>query len=64
MTAHPIQVAPTAQASDEETIAMTAAIEQFIRDTSALAGSPATESPVSPWKQAALLEGVSRQPDQ
>ena len=49
-------------ASPEEAAAVIAAIEQFMRDTSApVATEP--EGP-SPWVRAALLEGVEREPTQ
>jgi hypothetical protein len=53
-----------AGASDEEAIAVVAAVEQFMRDTALPAMPAAVEPPLSRWKQAALLEGVSRQADQ
>jgi hypothetical protein len=50
------------QPSPEEAAAVIAALEQFLRDT-----APVTEAPVepklSPWTRAALIEGVSRQPE-
>ena len=47
-------------ASPEETAAVIAAIEQFMRDTAPpLAAEPAGPSP---WVRAALLEGVEREP--
>jgi len=52
-------VAP--DATPEETAAVAAAIERFMRDTAPVA----LQTPVPPpsaWKQAALSEGVSRQP--
>jgi hypothetical protein len=46
--------------SPEEAAAVVAAIEQFTRDTApVLAPAPS----VSPWKRAALIEGVTRWPD-
>ncbi len=49
-------------ASPEEAAAIAAAIEQFIRET---APAPFTDSPAtSPWLEAALLEGVGREPSQ
>lgn len=47
-------------ASPEEAAAITAALEQFLADT---APEPAIVAAPSPWKQAALAEGVARQPD-
>ena len=47
-------------ASPEEAAAVIAAVEQFLRDT---APSPAPQGePANPWVQAALLEGVEREP--
>jgi hypothetical protein len=52
-------VAPTASA--EEAAAVVAALERFMRET---APPPAPPPPRSnPWRQAALLEGVARQPE-
>jgi hypothetical protein len=53
-----------AGAFDEEAIAVVAAVEQFIRDTAQASAPSAVEAPVNPWKQAALLEGISRRVDQ
>ena len=39
---------------------MIAAIEQFLRDTTA---APAEEQPVSGWLRAARLEAVDREPE-
>jgi hypothetical protein len=51
-------VAPNA--SDEEAAAVVAALEQFMRAT---APPPAPQAPKrNPWQQAALQEGVSREP--
>jgi hypothetical protein len=48
-------------ASTEETAAIAAAIEQFLRDT---APPPApTERQISPWLRAGLLEGTGRPAD-
>ena len=44
-----------ASATPEEAAAVTAAIEQFLRDT---APPPAAEPPLSPWVRAARLEAV------
>ncbi len=52
-------VAPGASA--EEAAAVIAAVEQFMRDT-APPLAPDPNPAVNPWKQAALLEGVNRQP--
>ena len=47
-------------ASPEEAAAVIAAVEQFMRDTTpVLAPSPPRPSP---WRQAALREGVMRDP--
>jgi hypothetical protein len=51
-------VAPTASA--EEAAAAVAALERFMRET---APPPAVPAPrPDPWRQAALREGVARQP--
>jgi hypothetical protein len=48
-------------ASPEEAAAIVAALERFMRDT---APPPAPPAPAShPWRRAALLEGVSREPE-
>jgi hypothetical protein len=47
--------------SPEEVAAVIAALEQFLRDTAPRIEAPAQSKP-SPWKRAALEEGVSRQP--
>jgi hypothetical protein len=52
-------VAPNASA--EEAATMAAAIEQFVRDTAPEPAPPADVKP-SPWKRAALAEGIARQP--
>jgi hypothetical protein len=44
-------------ASPEETAAIAAAIEQFLRDT---APPPRTETELSPWLRAGLFEGTGR----
>ncbi len=41
---------------------MIAAIERFLADT-ACARAPSPQPAVSPWKRAALAEGIARQPD-
>jgi hypothetical protein len=52
-------VAPNA--SPEEAAAVVAALERFMRET---APRPAPRAPTrSPWLEAALHEGVSRQPE-
>jgi hypothetical protein len=52
-------IAPTA--SPEEAAAIVAALERFMRDT---APPPArTAPPRDPWRRAALLEGVHREPE-
>jgi hypothetical protein len=53
-------VAPNA--SSEEAAAIVAALEQFMRDT-APAPAQRAQPALSPWKRAALAEGISRQPD-
>jgi hypothetical protein len=54
----------TPDATPEEAAAMVAAVERFRRDTATdMATGQRAGSPfVSPWKRAALAEGVSRQP--
>jgi len=50
-----------AAASPEEAAAIAAAIEQFLRDT---APAPAAPNPsLSPWREAALIEGAKRDPE-
>jgi hypothetical protein len=49
-----------APASPEEAGAIVAALERFMRAT-APAATPATE-PIDPWRRAAILEGVEREP--
>jgi len=46
-------------ATPEETAAVMAAVEQFLRDT---APPPAAEAEPNPWIQAARREAVDRQP--
>jgi hypothetical protein len=53
-------VAPSA--SPEEAAAVVAALERFMRET---APPPSHEAPKrNPWQQAALYEGVAREPEQ
>jgi hypothetical protein len=47
-------------ASPEEAAAVAAALEQFMRNTAPVLA--AEEPPPNAWKQAALHEGVCRQP--
>jgi hypothetical protein len=51
-------IAPSA--SPEEAAAIVAALERFMRATAA-PSTPPTAS-VDPWRRAAILEGVSREP--
>jgi hypothetical protein len=51
-------VAP--DASPEEAAAVVAALERFMRETVPVAAPPAPQR--NPWQQAALQEGVLRQP--
>ena len=51
-------VAP--DASPEEAAAVVAALERFMRDTAPPAAEPAAKR--NPWQEAALAEGVLRQP--
>jgi hypothetical protein len=48
-------------ASPEEAAAVTAAIEQFLRDTAPSVAPPAPEP--SGWVQAARVEAVQREPE-
>jgi hypothetical protein len=50
-------------ATPEEAAAAVAAIEQFLRDT-APAPAPEPEPARSQWKQEALIEGVTRWPEE
>jgi hypothetical protein len=52
-------VAPTASA--EEAAAVVAALERFMRETAPPPVAPAPRP--NPWRQAALQEGISRQPE-
>jgi hypothetical protein len=52
-------VAPNA--SPEEAAAVVAALERFMRETAPQPAPPADRP--NPWQQAALHEGVSRQPE-
>ncbi len=45
-------------ATPEEAAAIVAALERFMRATAPAAGGPAPTT--DPWREAALLEGVSR----
>jgi hypothetical protein len=51
-------VAP--DASPEEAAAVVAALERFMRQTAPVAAPPVPRR--NPWQQAALQEGVARQP--
>jgi hypothetical protein len=51
-------VAPSA--SPEETAAVVAALERFMRETAPPPAPPAPER--NPWQQAALYEGIAREP--
>jgi hypothetical protein len=50
-----------ASASPEEAAAISAAIEQFLRDTAAPRGVAGPG--MSPWERSALFEGVGHDPD-
>lgn len=52
-------VAPAA--TPEETAAIVAALEQFMRDTAPPVAQPPPAAP-SPWARAALLEGTGHAP--
>ena len=47
-------------ASPEEAAAVVAALEQFMRETAPRPAPPAPRR--NPWQQAALFEGVAREP--
>ena len=49
-------------AAPEEAAAIVVALEQFMRDTAPVIEAP-PEPKLSPWKRAALVEGISLQPD-
>ena len=51
-------IAPSA--SPEETAAIVAALERFMRATAPPA-APAVQD-IDPWRDAAILEGISREP--
>jgi hypothetical protein len=53
-------VAPNA--SPEEAAAVVAALERFMRETAPPAAPPAAKR--DPWQEAALREGVARQPSE
>ena len=48
-------------ASPEETAAIAAALETFMRATAPMASEPVQA--LDPWQGAAILEGVSREPE-
>ena len=52
----------TPDPTPEEAAAVIAAIEQFLRDTTVLVDAAPAPAMLSPWKRAALAEGVARQP--
>jgi hypothetical protein len=52
----------TGNPSTEEAAAVVAAVEQFLRDT-APEPAPVAAPELSPWKRAALAEGVARHPE-
>lgn len=64
MSSHPNPEVIVPRASEAETAAVVAAVEQFVRDTAQVAAPATIEPALNAWKQAALLEGISRQPDQ
>lgn len=47
-------------ASPDEAAALVAALERFMRETAPVTQAP--EEGIDPWRKAALLEGVSREP--
>lgn len=61
MGTHRIElVSGGASASPEQAAALVAALERFMAQTTPAAG--AAENGIDPWRRAALLEGVSREP--
>lgn len=50
-----------ASASPEEAAAITAAVEQFMRDT-APAPAPAPAPAINPWLRAGMLDAIGRSP--
>ncbi len=52
---------PPSEPSPAQAAALIAAIEQFLRDTTPVS-QPGLKPVLSPWKRAALEDGVSRQP--
>jgi len=50
----------SATASPQEAAAVIAAVERFLRDTAPPPAPP--REPANPWVQAALREGVEREP--
>ena len=52
----------TPDASPQEAAAIVAAVEQFARDSAPRAPQPAPAAAIDPWLQAALEEGVGRDP--
>ena len=61
MNRRPQLVLRGSSATPEETAAVIAAVEQFMRDTLPPAAPP--DPAPDPWLRAALLEGVAREPD-
>lgn len=57
----PARLALSQPATTHEATAITAALEQFRRDTAPIA--PAEPPERNPWQRAALLEGTGREPD-
>jgi len=56
----PLALSPTWHSpSLEETAAIVAALERFMRATAPAAGAPATTA-ADPWRQAAVQEGLDR----
>ena len=50
--------------SPEEAAAVITAIEQYLRDTaSPPEPAPSSDPALSPWKRAALAEGIARRPE-
>jgi len=53
----------TPDPTPEEAAAIVAAVERFLRDTAPASAPPDPALALSPWKRAALEEGVTRRPD-
>jgi hypothetical protein len=58
MDDHRAQQPPAGSATSEEAAAIVAAVERFLRATAA--AQEREQTPGDPWREAAILEGVSR----